>query len=216
MHIHTSDQPVFKIGFGDYTCNWGLHMAGLYETEQERDDIIFGYFQQGYSDGDLQLYCPTERTADDFKSKFLCHCPSCKQDIDDDNHFSILPTKGLYYPEGTFSPWDMDKGLNSFFAESQKKGKRNIRATAEMTWALDDVPGVENLMAYESRLNYFIPGKPWISICMYNVTKFSGDMIMKVLRTHPYTVSGGIISQNPFFVNPDEWLAKNAPQFLTK
>ncbi|MFP4053584.1 MAG: hypothetical protein ACLFV7_06955 [Phycisphaerae bacterium] len=35
-------------------------------------------------------------------------------------------------------------------------------------------------MAYESRSNYFIPGKPWISICLYNVTRFSGADIMNV------------------------------------
>jgi hypothetical protein len=84
-----------------------------------------------------------------------------------------------------------------------------------MVWALEAIPGVEHLMAYESRLNYFIPGKPWISICMYNLTKFSGSTIMGVLRTHPYAINGGVITENPYYQNPDEWLARNAPQFLS-
>jgi hypothetical protein len=83
-----------------------------------------------------------------------------------------------------------------------------------MVWALEAIPGVEHLMAYESRLNYFIPGKPWISICLYNLNKFSGSTIMGVLRTHPYSISGGVITENPFYQDPDEWLATNAPQFL--
>ena len=120
----------------------------------------------------------------------------------------------MYYPDGIFSPIAMDKGLNAFYETSQKNGKQNIRATAEMVWALEAVPGVEHLMAYESRLNYFIPGKPWISICLYNVTKFSAPVIMNVLRTHPYTISSGILLQNPYFVDTDKWLAENAPQFL--
>jgi hypothetical protein len=69
-------------------------------------------------------------------------------------------------------------------------------------------------MAYESRLNYFIPGKPWVSICMYNVTRFSGKTIMQVLQTHPFTINGGIITENPFYQDPAKWLEKNAPEFL--
>jgi hypothetical protein len=108
----------------------------------------------------------------------------------------------------------MDKSLHEYYSESQKNGKRYVRATAEMVWALDAIPGIEHLMVYESRLNYFIPGKPWISVCMYNVTKFSGSVILNVLRTHPFTISGGVITQNPYYQNPDEWLKQNAPEFL--
>jgi hypothetical protein len=51
---------------------------------------------------------------------------------------------------------------------------------------------------------------------MYNVNKFDGATIMNVLRTHPYTISGGVITQNPYFIHPDKWLAENAPQFSTR
>jgi hypothetical protein len=83
-----------------------------------------------------------------------------------------------------------------------------------MVWALDAIPGVEHLMAYESRLNNFIEGKPWISICLYNLNRFSGATIMNVLKTHPYTISGGIITANPYYQEPEKWLSENAPQFL--
>jgi hypothetical protein len=105
-------------------------------------------------------------------------------------------------------------GHEVYFTESQKNGKRNVRATAEMVWALEAIPGTEHLMAYESRLNYFITGKPWISICLYNLTKFSGSIKMNVLRTHPFAISGGIITQNPYFIEPDKWLKENAPDFV--
>ena len=217
MHIKTSNQEKLEMGFGDFQCNWGLHIAGLYETEEERDEIIFGYLHQGMKEGDLQLYSPTERTEEDFNEKFSHFCPDCAKYLNDPDKIALLSTKDLYYPTGVFSPWDMDDGLNSFYEKSQMNGKRNIRATAEMVWALtDSLPGKEHLMAYESRLNYFIPGKPWISICLYNVTKFPGDMIMNVLRTHPFTINGGIITKNPYFMNPDDYLAKYAPQFLSK
>lgn len=214
MYIQTSEQEKAALGFGGYQCNWGLHLAGLYETEQERDNIIFGFLKQGFKDGDLQLYCPTERSQEDFISKFSDFCPDCTPMLHDPAHCRLLSMKDLYYPEGVFSPTTMDEGLNRFFESSQQKGFRPIRATAEMVWALEAIPGIEHLMVYESRLNYFIPGKPWISICLYNINKFSGATIMDVLRTHPFSVTGTGINQNPYYMDPDDWLAEYAPDFL--
>ena len=216
MYIKTSKQEKLNLGIGNYSCNWGIHIAGLYETEEERDEILTGFLTEGLNAGDMQLYCPVEQTGDELSEKIEKECPSCKSKLNDHEHFSFYSAKDLYYPDGTFSPIDMDKGLDAFYENSQKNGKRNIRATAEMAWALEAIPGVEHLMAYEARLNYFIPGKPWISICLYNTSKFSGSVIMNVLKTHPYTISGGVLMQNPFFEDPAKWLAKNAPQFLKK
>jgi len=215
MHIKTSDQALFELGFGGYTCNWGVHFCGLYETEQERDEIVMGFLHQGAISDDLQFYCPTERSQADFKQTYAKLYPDRVTNLEDPRCFQLYSAKSLYYPDGTFSPWAMDEGLADFFAESQKHGPRNIRATAEMVWALEAIPGIEHLMAYESRLNYFIPGKPWISIRLYNLNKFSGATIMDVLRTHPYTISGGVITENPYYQDPNEWLSKHAPQFLS-
>ena len=218
MHIKTSDQPILHMGYRGYSCNWGLHICGLYETEEERDEIVFGYLNQGDIEGDLQFYCPSERTELDFREKFTRYCGDCGCDcgnhLDDPDHYIFMGTKELYYPDGIFSPDAMDDGLDAFYEKSQKNGKRNIRATAEMVWAMDAIPGTELLMVYESRLNYFIPGKPWVSVCLYNTSKFPGSTIMRALQTHPFTISGGTIMQNPYYIDPDKWLADNAPHYL--
>jgi hypothetical protein len=214
MHIKTSDQESLKLGFGNYTCNWGLHLAGLYKTDEERDEIILGFLAEGQKHHDIQLYCPFEQSKEEFTDKICNYDPACCSAVHDKEQFDISSPQALYYPDGYFSPNEMDKNLNAFYKESQKNGARNVRATAEMAWALKAIPGIEQLMVYESRLNYFIPGKPWISICLYNINKFSGSQIMQVLQTHPYTISGGIITKNPYFIDPDKWLSKNAPEFL--
>jgi hypothetical protein len=214
MHITTSHQPALDLGFGNYTCNWGVHICGLYETEAERDEIVLGFLSHGDQAGDLQLYCPVERSIEDFKAKYAERYPELAPHLEDPNQFQLSSAKALYYPDGTFSPRAMDIGLDALYIESQRNGPRNVRATAEMVWALDAIPGVEHLMVYESRLNFFIPGKPWISICLYNLKKFSGSLIMQVLQTHPYAISGGVITANPYYQTPERWLAQHAPQFL--
>lgn len=214
MYIKTSDQESLKMGFGDYSCNWGLHICGLYETPQERDEILFGFFAQGIHDHDLNAYCPSGRTKEDFIEKFSVHHPECACHCTDEEYITFPSTRELYYPDGTFSPQKMDVNLQDFFDKSQCHGRRNVRASAEMVWAIEAIPGAKDLMAYESRLNYFIPGKPWASICMYDINQFDGRTIMQVLQTHPFAINKGVITRNPFYMNPDNWLKANAPEFL--
>ena len=70
MNTKTSDQPEMSLGYANCSCNWGTHFCGLYETEEERDEIIFGFLRQGDIDGDIQLYCPAERSEADFVSRY--------------------------------------------------------------------------------------------------------------------------------------------------
>jgi hypothetical protein len=216
VFLKTSDQEKFELGYGNYSCNWGIHVAGLYETEEERDEIIFGFLGEGIQKKDLQLYVPAEQSREKFITNFSQSCPGCKNSLQNHEVFRFFDAKELYYPDGFFSPKAMDVGLNELYKNTQKNGKRNIRVAAEMVWALDAVMGKEHLFAYESRLNYFIPHKPWISICLYNITKFYGATIMDVLHTHPYTLNKGILMENPYFQDPDIWLKENAPQFLNE
>jgi len=216
QHIHTSDQEVLNLGVGNCSCNWGTHICGLYETEEERDDIIFGILAAGIGARDREFYVPNERSREDFIEKFSLLGEAQAEYVRNPDGLSVVDARSLYYPDGTFSPKAMDKGLQAVFDASQANGKRFIRSGAEMTWALEAIPGIETLMVYESRLNYMIPGKPWVTICMYNVTKFSGSIIMDVLRNHPFTISNKVVLQNPYYQPPEVWLAKNAPEFLKR
>jgi hypothetical protein len=212
MHLRTSDLAVMSLGFGGYTCNWGTHFCGLYESEAERDAIMYGYLAQGLRERELLVCCPDEKQYDHALDRVHGQCPDCPRPGPDS--FRLLHSRELYHPHGFFSPRHMLDAHDSIWAENLAAGARNVRGTAEMGWALAKIPGIEDLMAYESLLNTFIWGKTWISICLYDVNRFPGATVMKVLQTHPFVITGGGIYENPYFVHPDKWLAEHAPQFL--
>ena len=213
MHIHTSELDELKLGIGNYKCNWGTHICGLYQSEEERDSIIFGYLSEGHKNADKQIFIYSEQTQETFNSNFSRYCPECYNNAISDT-VDIKRAEELYYPEGVFDPWYMDKTVNGYFDYTQKDGPANLRAVAEMYWALNKIPGTEYLFAYESRLNYFVKNRPIISLCLYNVNEISGEELLNVLQTHPFTINGGIVTQNPLFIQPERWLRDNAPQFL--
>src|SRR5258706_151157 len=43
-------------------------------------------------------------------------------------------------------------------------------------------------------------------ICVYDVTKFTGDILVDILRAHPMTIVGGRLYRSPFFLPPKKFL----------
>ena len=80
------------------------------------------------------------------------------------------------------------------------------RLVAHMEWALLDKPGVDDLLEYEIRINYVLPKYDDPVICTYDLSKFSGGVVMDIMRTHPVVIIGEVLQENPFFVPPDQFL----------
>jgi hypothetical protein len=77
-----------------------------------------------------------------------------------------------------------------------------------MEWALVDLPGVEDLIEFETRVNYVTPKYDNIVICAYDLSKFSASVVIDAMRTHPVVIVGGLLHENPFFVPPDQLLVE--------
>ena len=80
------------------------------------------------------------------------------------------------------------------------------RLLAHMEWALLDKQGVEDLVEYETRLNYVLAKYDDPVICTYDLSKFSASVVIDIMRTHPVVIIGGLLQENPFFVPPDQFL----------
>jgi hypothetical protein len=142
-----------------------------------------------------------------------------------EEHFRRLAEAGINVQEamGTgqleVHPWqfgplrgarfDQDTWLASYeqvFQSGPAAGFRQTRFVAQMEWALADLPGLDDLIEFETRVNYVAPKYEDPVICAYDLTKFSASVVMDALRTHPAVIIGGLLQENPFFVPPDQFL----------
>jgi hypothetical protein len=89
---------------------------------------------------------------------------------------------------------------------SAAAGFPRTRFVTHMEWALEDRPGVEGLLQYEAKANLVRVEDP--VVCAYDLSRFSADLVVDVMRTHPLIIIGGILQENPFFVPPDEFLGE--------
>jgi hypothetical protein len=83
---------------------------------------------------------------------------------------------------------------------------KRVRTCGDMSWALREMPGTDELMEYESRVNVFTQKHDCTLMCVYDVNKFSGRAVMDVLATHPMVVMGDRIYENPYYVEPAQYL----------
>jgi hypothetical protein len=142
-----------------------------------------------------------------------------------DEHLGRLAGAGIDVPEAMDSgqlevrPWedgplhgdrfDQDTWLASFERVLQSgpaAGYAQTRFLAHMEWALVDLPGVEDLIEFETHVNHVVPKYDDVVICAYDLSRFGANVVMDALRTHPVVIIGGLLQENPFFVPPDQFL----------
>jgi hypothetical protein len=107
--------------------------------------------------------------------------------------------------------FDQDIWMASFERVLQSgpaAGFAQTRFLAQMEWALVDLPGVEDLIEFETRVNEVVPKYDDTVICAYDLARFGANVVMYALRTHPAVIIGGLLQENPFFVPPEQLLVE--------
>jgi methionine synthase II (cobalamin-independent) len=124
----------------------------------------------------------------------------------DSGQLEVQPWQDGPLCDGRF---DQDTWVESFeqvLRSGAEAGYAQTRFLADMEWALVDLPGTEDLIEFETRVNYVVPKYDNIVICAYDLSKFAASVVMDAFRTHPVVIIGGLLQENPFFVPPDEFL----------
>ena len=85
-------------------------------------------------------------------------------------------------------------------------GYAKTRFLSQMEWALVDMPGIDDMVEFETRVNHVVPKYDNPVICSYDLSKFGASTVMYALRTHPAVIIGGLLQENPFYVDPDQLL----------
>jgi hypothetical protein len=64
-----------------------------------------------------------------------------------------------------------------------------------------------HLLEYEVGINLLRDPFPHVGMCQYDARRFDGATLFKVLQVHPYMIVQGQTVRNPFYLQPDEFLA---------
>jgi hypothetical protein len=111
-----------------------------------------------------------------------------------------------YIKDDYFDQFRMIETIKDALDPAKKQPGQLTRLVANMEWALEDLPGVHDIVEYETRLNHVLPKYHDPVICTYDLSRFEASVVIDIMRTHPMVILGGILQENPFYVPPDEML----------
>lgn len=182
----------------------GDHICGFYRDAAERNALTVPFIGEGLVAGDLCAYFVDEQTAKDFKQRLQAQYSQTAAALAS-GQLEITSSRQTYLLDNHFSPERMLGLLRAKIAQVPPNSDVICRVCGEMTWALSGLPGVEDLLEYEARVNY-LSNEPQVAICLYNVGKFGGDIIIQLLKTHPLVIMSGMVIENPYYIPPERYL----------
>jgi MEDS: MEthanogen/methylotroph, DcmR Sensory domain len=107
---------------------------------------------------------------------------------------------------GSFDQDQMIGTLETMLRDHATTGRPPMRLVGQMGWIFSSPPGITQLVAYEARVNEVLNRGRTPTVCVYDVHRLTGSLMMDLLRAHPLTVMNGVLHENPFYTPAEELL----------
>jgi MEDS: MEthanogen/methylotroph, DcmR Sensory domain len=195
-------QPV---EFAGGTLGRQRHICTFFNSTDEEYRVLRSFIKDGFELGDKTFHLVNPERREEHLKR-LAEAGINVQEAMDTGQLEVRPWQDGPLRGGRFNQEAWVMSFENVLQSGPASGYPKTRFLADMEWALVDLPGVENLIEFETRVNYVIPKYDDIVICAYDLSKFGADVVMDALRTHPVVIIGGLLQENPFFVPPAEFL----------
>jgi hypothetical protein len=175
------------VSIGSTLQSCPCHACAFFTSKEEEYRVMLPFMAEGFEAGDKLVHIIDVETAEG------------------NGQLELLPWEQAHVVDGYFDQHRMLKNLDRRFAEdSERYGATRLWSNQE--WALQDLPGVTDIIEYESRFNLIWPKYQDITVCVFDATKFSAEIMMGMMRTHPLVIVNSVARPNPFYVPPEELL----------
>ncbi len=195
-----------ELGIPGLSLVVGDHVCAFYRGDDERDALLASYLGAGLQSGD-KCVCVLDASHDNDAGALLAALDARRTPESSPDQLDVRLSRDTYLRGGRFSTEAMLAFWDDVVGAAIAGGYRFARAVGEMTWALRQMPGVEELVGYEAELNYFLPRYPQVILCLYDLERFDGEILVDILKTHPLVLVGGMVLENPYYLEPAEFLA---------
>lgn len=153
MPVDSSELPVHLAGS---VLDRKRHVCAFFHAKDEEYRVLLPFILEGFDRGDRAFHIvdPEHRTR---------HLDRLREaGIDTDaaagrDQLVVRRWEDAYLREGRFDQNAMLALIEEVLTDGKQKGFPLTRLVANMEWALEDRPGVDDIVEYETRLNYILP-----------------------------------------------------------
>lgn len=196
-------RPVTVCG---HNLPYATHICAFFDSDEQEYGCLVPYFTEGIRQGEQVVTIRDAEEIAGHKRALQERMPLALDEPMRKEQLRILASEETYLSDRCFSHERMGLMLEDVLKAAETGPFKRVRTCGDMSWALREMPGTDELMEYESRVNTFTKDHDCTLMCVYDVNKFSGRAVMDVLATHPMVVMGDRIYENPYYVEPTVYL----------
>jgi MEDS: MEthanogen/methylotroph, DcmR Sensory domain len=194
-----------SIPFAGSALGEARHVCAFFRDADEEYRVLLPFIVGGFECGDKAVHViRPDRRREHLERLAAAGIDSTA--AQESGQFELRTSVETYLRDGRF---DQDRMLDAFeqMASGNARGGFPVsRIVCHMDWAVDGRSHIAELLEFESRVNDVWLRHDDAVICVYDLTKFGGETVIDMMRTHPAVIVGGLLLQNPFFVPPEEFL----------
>lgn len=147
------EQPIH---FANATLGAERHICAFFNSPEEEYRVLAPFIREGIERGEKAFHIVDPRLMENHTTRL--------QDAGIDTEaaahrgqFVVKRWQDAYLREGHFDQDRMLALIEEVLSAGPKEGYPLTRLVAHMEWALEDFPGVNDLVEYETRLNFILP-----------------------------------------------------------
>jgi len=194
------------LGIAGLEAEPGDHICALFSGERERDQILVPFLRAGLASGD-KCICVVDGTDPGEIVAALGPAGQAAASAAD-KQLEVIRSCDMYLRSGRFLADEVIGAWKAVIADAMYAGQFDVVRAVE-TWSRRDVlPDINELLMLESAMNQYLPLYPQVIVCLYDIDRFGGGALMNLVKTHPRTLVGGVVIENPYLMTPDEVLIK--------
>jgi hypothetical protein len=182
------------------------HICAFFDSEQQEYACLVPYFAEGLARGEQVVTIRDADRCDTHVAKLKASGALPVDDAMRAGRLRVMASEDTYLQDGIFEVERMYRMIERALKEAPDDGFSRVRTCGEMSWALRGLPGTDDLMEYESRVNQLTQVHDCTLMCTYDIARISGRALMDVLATHPVVLLGDRIYENPYYQTPTDFL----------
>ena len=144
------------IRFASATLGIQRHICAFFNSAEEEYRILLPFIREGIERGEKAFHIVDPRLMDDHFRR-LQEAGINTESTLERGQLVVKRWQEAYLRDGHFDQDRMLALIQEVLASGPSEGFPLTRLVAHMEWALEDFPGVNDLVEYETRLNFILP-----------------------------------------------------------
>lgn len=132
------------------------HVCAFFHSPDEAYNVLLPFIKEGFDRGEKAFHIVDPKLREEHALR-LASIGIDVEAAEQRDQFKLVNWADAYLRDGHFDQDRMLSLIQEILEAGIQQGFALTRLLAQMEWALEDRPGVDDLVEYEARLNYLLP-----------------------------------------------------------